>query len=182
MWFGTKNYTLLAQKISKTECRLAELVDLQHQLHKVLAQQQAQVEQERDSQRESMTSLLAEMHELVSLQQSQKELSTVSAHETHSQLDQLRSDLNICTQRIERLEAGIAHMATRLQVLETWALEWQQQVATNEQRILAALTFLQEEAQAKETALGHEAGGIAKATQRPRKSVKSNGASVHREL
>jgi chromosome segregation ATPase len=177
MLFGTKHITLLAQQMSTTERRLAELVDLQYQLHKVLAHQQSQAEHERTAVRETLANLLAEIRELVSSQDSQ-DTSAASDNEIQPQFDQFCADLTACTTRIQQLETSVAQVVTRLQALEVLALGWQQQADPNGQQITAAATNSEEEVQAREEPTQETSSTTPKATPRSRKSVKHNGATL----
>jgi chromosome segregation ATPase len=179
MLFRNKQITWLAQQVSTIERRLAELVDRQNQLHKVLAHQQAQAEQERTTLQETLTSLQAEIRELASLQRKQQETPTASDNETQTQLEQFRADLTACIERIQQIETSVAQVVTHLQALEDLALGWQQRVDTNRQQTKAASTNLEEEVQAREELTQETNSATHKATPRPRKSVKSNGATIH---
>src|SRR5438132_2210278 len=93
MLFQTKRYTLLLERVDVAERRLADLVEQHRQFHEALLQRQTQAEQEGAALRETFTSQLAEMREIVERQYSQRESLLALIKESHQQLDRLRDRL-----------------------------------------------------------------------------------------
>jgi hypothetical protein len=86
----------------------------------------------------------------------------------------------VLMQRMEQIEARLAHLTTQTQVFDGMAFEWQQRADIYEQQIAALQACLQEEIQARKASTPplplHPAH---KATQQPKQPIKSNGGIMY---
>jgi len=73
MLFHSKSYKLLLEQVEAAERSIADVVEQQRQVHEALMHQQTQHEQDIATLRETFTSQIVQIREIVDLQRSQME-------------------------------------------------------------------------------------------------------------